>query len=371
MSLSRTIRIAAVVATNLCCYSGAALAQRDLIDDRPLSPARVQAAKAGAGGETLQAITEDYNRQLIQIERQRLDRLTRLAASQAPQEAAATYETLFRLAIAGNLFTEADPAADRVLKSSTPQPPVVRFLAETINLIAAADRGQYDDSLIDLRRLVGAAAKQGQAAAPAAFLDSPSLMIICSAYYQRLVQGGRFDVARKAFQLLEHEADNPDIKEYCAHRLQQLNLIGKPAPHLEGPDIDGRPVDLATLKGDVVLVVFWATWCLPNAAEVAWLDEAYEANRGRGFRVVGINLDTLQNGGTRPEVVMPSIRRFLLDHNVRWPNLINGKGTHDYAAAFGVTEIPTNLLIGRDGTVVHLDLSRKNLTQVVAKAMGQ
>src|SRR5262245_26384399 len=146
MSLSRTIQIAAVVVANLCPWSGVALAQRDLIDDRPpaAAAAGVQAARAGAGGETLQRITDDYNRQLLQIERQRLDRLSRLAASQVPQEAAETYETLFRLAIANNLFAEADPAADQDLKSPNPVPPVVRFLAETINLIASADRGQYD-----------------------------------------------------------------------------------------------------------------------------------------------------------------------------------------------------------------------------------
>ena len=80
---------------------------------------------------------------------------------------------------------------------------------------------------------------------------------------------------------------------------------------------------------------------------------------------MGINLDTLQNDGPKLETVMPNIRRFLLDHNVRWPNLVNGTGAHDYAAAYGVTEIPTNVLIGRDGNVIHVDLSRKNLETVV------
>ena len=93
-------------------------------------------------------------------------------------------------------------------------------------------------------------------------------------------------------------------------------------------------------------MVFWASWCLPNAAEVAWLDEVYETHRDRGFRIVGINLDALQNGGIKVETVMPNIRRFLLEHNVRWPNLINGAGAHDYAMAYGVSEIPTNTLIG-------------------------
>ena len=68
---------------------------------------------------------------------------------------------------------------------------------------------------------------------------------------------------------------------------------------------------------------------------------------------------------------MPNIRRFLLDHNVTWPNLINGPGDRDYAGAYGVTQIPANVLIGRDGTVIHLDLTRSNLEAAVEKAVGR
>ena len=86
---------------------------------------------------------------------------------------------------------------------------------------------------------------------------------------------------------------------------------------------------------------------------------------------MGINVDTLQGDGPKLETVLPNVRRFLLDNNVRWPNLINGTGTNDYAKAYGVTEIPSNVLIGRDGNVIHLDLSpRKNLATVVAKAVA-
>ena len=69
--------------------------------------------RPAAVGETLQSINDDYNRQLLQIEQQRLERLGQLAARQTPKEAAETYEMLFRLAIANNLFAEAEPAADR------------------------------------------------------------------------------------------------------------------------------------------------------------------------------------------------------------------------------------------------------------------
>jgi peroxiredoxin len=166
------------------------------------------------------------------------------------------------------------------------------------------------------------------------------------------------------------ESDNSSIKGFSASRLNQLDMIGKPAPAILGTDLDGKPVSLADLKGNVVLIVFWASWCLPSSAEVATLDQVYSTYQNRGFRVLGINVDTVQSGGPKLETVLPNIRRFLLDNNVRWPNLINGTGPNDYAKAYGVAEIPSNVLIGRDGNVIHLDLSpRKNLASVVARAV--
>ena len=85
--------------------------------------------------------------------------------------------------------------------TSSPHP-VLRFLAETIKIIAAADRGDYDESLAELRKNIGPGAEPNRKAeASPALLDTPSMLAILGAYYQRLVQGDRFDVARKAFQL--------------------------------------------------------------------------------------------------------------------------------------------------------------------------
>jgi len=339
--------------------------------DEPALP-KSKVLSPGAGGATLQSINDDYNRRLLQLERQRLEQMGQLAARQSPQEAAETYTQLFRLAIVNNLFKEAEPIADQALKSANPSP-VVQFLAQTINVIAAADRGAYDESLADLRQALGdksAGNRPGEVPAPVTRLDTTALLDLCDAYFQRLVHADQFDAARKAFRLLLDKTENPAVKGFCASRLYQLDLIGKPAPSIVGTDLDGKPVSLAELKGNVVLVVFWASWCLPNSAEAAWLDQAYTSHHKRGFRILGINLDTVQHGGTPLETVMPNIRRFLLDHNIRWPNLINGLGAHDYAKAYGVAEIPSNVLIGRDGTVIHLNLSRKNLDSVITRAVG-
>jgi len=369
-------RIAVFTLVYTTCLSVTLSATRHCQADSPIQdePAAVKpkVLSPGGAGASLQTINEDYARQLLQLERQRLERLEQLASRQSPKEAAETYEQLFRLAIANDLFREAEPAAKQVLKSANPIPPIVQFLARTIDIIASADLGAYEESLSELRSVIEEAAKQSRPGeGPAMSLDTSALLAICDAYYQRLIQGDQFDAAKKAFQLLMKETTNPAVKGFSASRLNQLDLIGKPAPAIQGTDLDGKPVSLANLKGNVVLVVFWASWCLPSSAEVATLDQVYNTNQNRGFRVLGINVDTIQNGGPKLETVLPNIRRFLLDNNVRWPNLINGTGPNDYAKAYGVAEIPSNVLIGRDGNVIHLDLSpRKNLASVVGRAVG-
>jgi thiol-disulfide isomerase/thioredoxin len=326
---------------------------------------------AGRAGDSLQAINDEYNRQLLQLERQRLERLAQLGARQAPKDAAETYEQLFRLAIANNLFVEAEPAADRVLKASGIAPSV-QFLAHTINVIAEADRGAFDESLADLRAAMGERAEQRKrSGAPVPSLDTSALLALCEAYYQRLMQGDQFDVARKAFRLIQQETTNAGVKAYCAGRLERLDMVGKPAPQIEGTDLDGKPVNLANLKGNAILVVFWASWCLPSSTEIGWLDEIENSYHAKGLRILGINVDASSSGSAPAEHVMTNIRRFVLDHNVRWPNLINGSGAQDFAKAYGITDIPSSALIGRDGSIIHLDLGRKNLDSVIARTVAR
>ena len=177
-------------------------------------------------------------------------------------------------------------------------------------------------------------------------------------------------MARKAFTSMRDRTPDPTVKAFAASRLARLDLVGKPAPPIAGTDLDGRPVRSADLQGNAVLVVFWASWCLNNAEEVSRLDAVYATYRGRGLRIVGINLDSLEEGGKTPDAVRSAVRHFLVEYNVRWPNLINGSGDQDYARAYAVSEVPANVLIGRDGTIIHIDLTRANLEKVVARAVG-
>jgi thiol-disulfide isomerase/thioredoxin len=336
----------------------------------PNAKAALKAPIPAKTAESVETIDQDYNRQLLELDQARLRRLADLAARQDPAGAAVTYERLLRLAVAGDLFKDAETAATKVLEQGSPSPNT-NALAHLVKIIAEADRGAFDQSLQSFRTAF-AESTRAQPANPArAVLDLEEIVGICEAYYQRLVEGSQFPIAAEVFRLTLAQTQRPAIRDFLAGRLKRIELVGKPAPAIRGTDLDGKPFDLANEKGKVVLVVFWASWCLPNAAQITWLKQAESDYRARGLRVVGIDVDTQQDGGQKPEIVLPNVRRFLLDNNVPWPTLINGSGNQDYAKEYGVADIPANVLIGRDGTVVQIDLSRRNIDAVITRSLDR
>jgi peroxiredoxin len=318
--------------------------------------------------DPIQAIDDEYNRHVLELGRRRIEQLGRLAARQNPGEAAATYERLFRLAIADDLFREAESAAASVVEQGTPSVST-NALAKLVKIIAETDRGAFEQSLNSLRQAVTESMAERPATPGRALLAPGEVVGICEAYYQRLVEASQFPVAREAFRLLLEKSFRPAVKDFLSSRLKRLELVGKPAPSIQGTDLDGKEFNLAAQKGKAVLLVFWASWSEPDAAQVMWFEQVESAFRTKGLKVVGINLDTQEDGGQKLETVLPNIRRFLLDHNVPWPTLVNGSGDRDYAAAYGVSDIPANVLIGPDGTVVQVDLSRRNLEPVVSRLL--
>ncbi len=107
--------------------------------------------------------------------------------------------------------------------------------------------------------------------------------------------------------------------------------------------VDGKEVDLAKLRGKVVLIDFWATWCPPCRAEVPHVVELYKKFHDQGLEIVGISLDKDKT----------TMLDFTANHGMTWPQYFDGKGWDNaISSSFGISEIPTMLLVGKDGKVV-------------------
>ncbi len=136
--------------------------------------------------------------------------------------------------------------------------------------------------------------------------------------------------------------------------------------------MDGKPFRLADLKGKVVLVEFWATWCPPCVASFPMLRHLARDYKDRGFEILGVNLDDLARSESGQPGAGPSsadIRSFLVAQRAGWINL-SGPGGDATAKAFGVEDIPASFLIDRDGKIIHVELRDQALARTLASLLG-
>jgi thiol-disulfide isomerase/thioredoxin len=127
--------------------------------------------------------------------------------------------------------------------------------------------------------------------------------------------------------------------------------------------IDGREVDLAQLRGKVVLVDFWATWCGPCIRELPNVKEAYRRYHERGFEVIGISLDHAK--------AREAVLKFVKVAELPWPQYYDGKGwANTWASAFAINSIPAAWLIDQNGRVVDKNARGEQLESEVKRMLG-
>ena len=116
--------------------------------------------------------------------------------------------------------------------------------------------------------------------------------------------------------------------------------ISGPAPAFKLQSRDGKMVSLADLKGQVVMVNFWATWCGPCRQEMPHLEALYERYNSLGFTLLGVNVEDNPEGA----------KKWLEENGpVTFPVLLDPK--NEVSKLYKVQTMPTTVLVARDGTM--------------------
>jgi thiol-disulfide isomerase/thioredoxin len=124
--------------------------------------------------------------------------------------------------------------------------------------------------------------------------------------------------------------------------------------------VDGREVDLAKLRGKVVLIDFWATWCGPCIGELPHVLDAYRKFHDKGFEIVGISFDQDK----------AKLEQLTKAKGMTWPQYFDGKGwKNDYGVKYGIHGIPTMWLIDKQGKLATTN-ARTDLAGQVEKLLG-
>jgi thiol-disulfide isomerase/thioredoxin len=117
------------------------------------------------------------------------------------------------------------------------------------------------------------------------------------------------------------------------------SLEGKAAPGFSLTSVDGKTVSLESLRGKVVLLNFWATWCMPCRAEMPFVELLHRTFREKGLTVLGIDSEDREVAAA-----------YLTKNGYTLPSLLDpDKKAHD---DYGARGIPTTVLIDREGKVV-------------------
>jgi len=142
-----------------------------------------------------------------------------------------------------------------------------------------------------------------------------------------------------------------------------LDPAGKPAPDFTLASLDGKNMTLSDLRGQAVLLNFWATWCGPCKIEMPWFIELQKEYGPQGLQIVGVAMD---------DASKEDIQKFVQEMGVNYTILLGKEAVgQEYG---GVDVLPTTFFIDRDGKIVSREFglqSRSLFVDNIKKSLSQ
>lgn len=172
----------------------------------------------------------------------------------------------------------------------------------------------------------------------------------------------KVDVAtlQPLYEALSPELRTTDVAKELEARMTSVSItaVGKPAPVFVQNDVSGKPLALADLKGKVVLLDFWASWCTPCRAENPNMVKQYQLYKDKGFEILSVSLDSDKK---------PWLEAIKKD-GLPWLHVSDLKGwNNEVGRLYGVRGVPACYLIGKDGKIIADNVRGEKLNEQLAK----
>lgn len=191
--------------------------------------------------------------------------------------------------------------------------------------------------------------------------DMDSYALVRDQLRKTMGRSGFFIAFRDQVDRMEKQAEAMKQQEAEMQRLSNLVPVGGLAPEIAQQTPDGRTMKLSELRGKVVLIDFWASWCKPCRMENPNVKKVYDRFHAKGFEILGVSLDRTKEAWTAA----------IQQDGLPWHH-VSDLGFWNNAAAqeYGVSSIPFTVLVDRDGKVIDKNLRGPALERRLSELFG-
>ena len=173
---------------------------------------------------------------------------------------------------------------------------------------------------------------------------------------------GKGDVVTAKEVVAELRMIEPRAADAFGNELSGMLRIGEEAPTFNVTSVDGKPLDLAQYKGNVIIINFWATWCDPCLQEFPNAKKLYTKFKDKGVQFIGVSLDD----------DIEDLRGFVKQFEVGWPQIFDGKRWQGaIPSLYHIQAIPTMVLLDRESKVRYVGSDTEAVTRIVTTLLSE